>query len=366
MKRKFRITLLAALLLYIVPTSAQEVVWNLGFDFRFDNREYGDPSKMVAPSETIFGANITPEIGLGWGYGNSLIVGTTLHADMGSERFFGEPEFIAYYNYASSHTPLRSSLGLFPRTKLIGRYSRAIFHENYNFVRPTVEGALLQYVRPNWYAEISCDWNGLRSATRREMFIISLAGEARGELLFDIFTYAGYNAMLHHHAASDTARGVTDNGLASLYVGLDLSALFDVNELALQGSWLIGYQNDRYHIGIPELPKGYELDLRLKVGNFGLADTFYKGENLMPYWDSPYEDAEGHIFGSSLYSGDPFYRVGESGFHNRLEVYWQPKVRDGVALKISSVHHYDGAHWGWQQRLTLSVDIGSRLFSSIR
>jgi len=134
----------------------------------------------------------------------------------------------------------------------------------------------------------------------------------------------------------------------------------------VQASWLQGYQNDRYHIGTPVLPGGYELSLRMQREEIGLVDTFYKGQDLMPYWNLPYEDAQGSIYGSSLYSGDPFYRVGESGFYNRLELYWEPRIKNGVALRFSSVHHFDGVHWGWQQVIALRVDIGSEMFAPIR
>lgn len=354
---------LVALMAVVVPgaTMAQVVVWNADFDFRFDNREYGDPSRMVAPSETIFGANITPEVGLGWGYGHSLMIGATLHADMGSQKFFDSPSFIAYYDFTDSRSRLSSSLGLFPRSKLRGRYSRATFDETYSFYNPTIEGALLRYTASYWWFEMACDWNGLRSASRREMFTLLVAGEANKG-----FSYAGYNLMLHHHAQSDTARGVVDNGLVNLYIGVDLSSLLGLKEFSMQASWLQGYQNDRYHIGTPVLPGGYELSLRMQREEIGLVDTFYKGQDLMPYWNLPYEDAQGSIYGSNLYSGDPFYRVGESGFYNRLELYWEPRIKNGVALRFSSVHHFDGVHWGWQQVIALRVDIGSEMFAPIR
>ena len=172
--------------------------------------------------------------------------------------------------------------------------------------------------------------------------------------------------MLHHHAQSDTARGVVDNGLLNVYLGIDLSSLFMLTEFSFQASWLQGYQNDRYHIGEPVMPGGYELTLTMQRNHVGLVDTFYKGQDLMPYWNMPYEDANGAVYGSNLYSGDPFYRVGKSGYYNRLELYWEPKLNNGVSLRFSSVHHFDGVHWGWQQIIALRVDIGSEMFAPIR
>lgn len=363
MKRFLLYIGLLALMAVVVPSAAiaQEFVWNADFDFRFDNREYGDPSKMVAPSETIFGANITPEAGLGWGYGHNLMIGATLHADMGSQKFFDSPSFIAYYDFDDSRSRLRASLGLFPCSKLRGRFSRATFDDTYWFYNPTIEGAMLRYTSSYWWLEVACDWNGLRSHSRREMFTLLVSGEAKKSL-----SYAGYNLMLHHHAQSDTARGVVDNGLLNVYLGIDLSSLFMLTEFSFQASWLQGYQNDRYHIGEPVMPGGYELTLTMQRNHVGLVDTFYKGQDLMPYWNMPYEDANGAVYGSNLYSGDPFYRVGKSGYYNRLELYWEPKLNNGVSLRFSSVHHFDGVHWGWQQIIALRVDIGSEMFAPIR
>ncbi len=337
---------------------AQYILWDADFDFRFDNREYGDPSKMIAPSGTLFGANMRPEIGLGWGYGNKLMLGTTIPADMGSENFMGTPELLAYYAYSGNY--FRTTLGLFPRERLKGRYSYAFFSDSFRFYKPTIEGMMVQYVRPSWFVELACDWNGLRSKTRREMFTIIFAGEARKSL-----SYAGYTATLHHHASSDSAIGVVDNGLADIYVGLDFTPLLHSIHLSFQAAWVQAYQNDRRHIGTPTTPGGYELELNMKRKDIGLRNTFYKGEDIMPYWNLPYEDGAGDIYGENLYFGDPFYRVGEKGFYNRLELFWEPKLSEGVNLRISSVHHWDGINWGWQQVVSLRVSIGSEMFAPI-
>lgn len=350
---------LVALLALAFNAGAQNFVWNADFDFRFDNREYGDPSKMAAPSGTLFGANLCPEAGIEWGFGNKLMLGTTIPADMGSENFMGTPELMAYY--AWDGLTFHSSLGLFPRKKLLGRYSYAFFSDSYRFYKPTIEGMLIQYVKPQWFVELACDWNGLRSPTRREMFTIIFAGEARKGL-----SYAGYTATLHHHASSDTTWGVVDNGLADFYVGLDFSSLWRGVELRVQGAIVQAYQNDRRNVGAAILPNGYELELYMTRKDVGLRNTFYKGDDLMPYWNAPYEDAEGNPYADNLYFGDPFYRVGEKGFYNRTELFWEPKLKDGVSLRFSSVHHYDGAHWGWQQVVMLKVNIGSDMFGTIR
>ena len=332
---------------------AQEILWNADFDFRFDNREYGEPSNMVAPSTTLFGANMSPELGLGWGYGHSLMVGATIPADRESENFMGEPEFVAYYAYEGK--TFSTALGLLPRKKLFGRYSYAFFSDTYRFYNPTIKGWLVQYDKPDWFVEFGGDWNGLYSPTGRDNFTLFVAGESHKSI-----TYAGYTALLHHLFSE---ANVT-NSLSDIYVGLDFSELLRNAKLSVQVAWVNGYQSRRGEVSSVVTTKGFEAEINARYTDYGLRNTFYKGDNLMPLWDMP--NGVGGNLGESLYFGDPFYRVGDKGFYNRLELFWEPKMSEGVSLRISSVHHYDGVHWGWQQTVALSLSIGSDMFAPIR
>lgn len=332
-----------------VASKAQEFLWNADFDFRFDNREYGEPSSMVTPSTTLFGANLSPEIGLGWGYGHSLMVGMTLPADRESENFMGEPKFVGYYAYEGK--TLSASLGIFPRKRLFGRYSNAFFSDTYRFYNPTIKGWLVQYDKPDWFVEMGGDWYGITDPTASDRFTLFVAGESHRGI-----TYAGYTAMLHHYSTE----GAVTNTLSDIYVGLDFSSLMRDTELSVQVAWVNGYQS----VGTTAMTSGYEAEIKARYTDFGLRNTFYKGEDLMPCWDTPC--GEGVVYGEGLYFGEPFYRVGEKGYYNRLELFWEPKMSEGVSLRISSVHHFDGAHWGWQQTVALSLNIGSEMFAPIR
>lgn len=57
----------AAFLLCSATASAQRFLWNVDFDFKFDNKEYADVEHDA--SVTNFTARLTPQIGLGWGRG---------------------------------------------------------------------------------------------------------------------------------------------------------------------------------------------------------------------------------------------------------------------------------------------------------
>ena len=55
------------------PLLAQQLLWDVDFKFGFDNREYA--SIETEPSGTIFGAVLSPKVGLGFGEGHALYAG---------------------------------------------------------------------------------------------------------------------------------------------------------------------------------------------------------------------------------------------------------------------------------------------------
>ena len=134
--------LLLAISSLATAVSAQELKWNVGFDFNFDNREYGD---LQIPSQTLFGARLSPEIGLAWGPRDrhSLMVGVDVVKAFGRDRFCEDPELVMYYGYRSDK--FRVSAGIFPRSRMIGEYSQAIFSDSVRFYDNNIEGLLLQY-----------------------------------------------------------------------------------------------------------------------------------------------------------------------------------------------------------------------------
>ena len=332
--------------------AAQEVLWDVNFDFRFDNREYGQNKEMVAPSETIFGAKLIPEMGLEWDNGHSIMTGVMFPATFGNPEFMGHPEWMVYYGYKGDN--LKAYAGKFPRTRMIGSYSAAFFSDKFIFEDRILEGMLLQYTTPYTACEIGCDWNGHYSDIQREKFLIFSAGHV-GLSFFKV----GYSLTLHHHAGSKAVRGVVDNGLMAAWAELSLAELFDWKAAYVRGSWLKAYQNDRRNIGVPVLPYGFELDAGVQIKSLGARATFYTGGDLMPYYDLPYEDAYGTPYGDNLYHGDIFYHIGGDSIYGRVELFWEPRIVNGLNLRISSVHHWNGTYWGWQQVVSLVANFGN-------
>lgn len=343
--------IIAAALVFPTHSSAQYVFWNVGFDFRFDNREYGNPSRMIAPSETIFGAKLIPEIGVEWDRGHSVVSGAVLPATFGAQDFMGTPEWMVYYHYDGKE--FCAFAGKFPRHKMIGSYSAAFISDKVLFEDRILEGMLLQYTTDYTSCELGCDWNGHNTSTQREKFVVFSSGQVGWQ-----FLRAGYALTLHHHAGSYTVRGVVDNVLGGAWLEVNLAEVLDWKSAYIRGTWLKAYQNDRKHVGIPVLPQGFELDAKVQVSNVGVRATLYRGGDLMPYYDSPYENADGAPYADNLYHGDIFYHSAGDDRHalyGRAEFFWEPEIIKGLNLRLSSVHHWDGKNFGWQQVVSLTT-----------
>ncbi len=321
---------------------AQRFEWNLHLDTRFDNREF---DSELSRSKTIFGLNLMPEVGLGWGHGHSVMLGGSVPLHFGAPCFEEPAMMLAYYRYNS---PLfRVHAGVFPHNRIMGLYTETFFDEEILFLRPYVSGALFQLVRDRNFLEIGCDWNSKSDGDRREKF--TLFGS--GKLNMGVF-YLGFNYLMHHRAGSEVDPGVVDNVWVQPLAGLDLSKRMWLDSLVVQGSWLQSFQNDRENVGQYARAGGYQIETRLEKHRFGIYNTFYKGDNLMPYYPT---------YGSDLYWNNPFY---QAKWFDRVEVYWNAVRTPAINLKLSTVHIYDGRVWNWQQLITFKINLNRKSCSS--
>ena len=346
--KPFFVVLLSALISAPSVSQAQKFMWNLDFDSQFDNREY---NSELTKSQTLFGVRLTPEVGIGWGKGNSIKAGGNFLFDFGAKAFERDPELILYYGYESPKFNVYA--GLMPRTKLIGTYSYAIFSDSTRFYDANLDGLVFQYQGRNGYLEFVCDWNSMVSGTRREKFQVFSSGMIQtASRRF----YGGYNIAMYHHAGSEEERGVVDNSLFLPYVGLNLSKTLSLDSLVLQVGWLQGYHRDRRFEGKTRLPGGVQVVLRLEKWRVGIDNTLYLGDGQMPFYAK---------YGNDLYMGEPFYRT-TSDVYNRFELYWNLLRRNDMDLRLSTIHHYDGRSWSWQQMIRFSVAISDKMFRKKR
>lgn len=335
-----------------LPLHAQRLLWDVDFKFGFDNREYA--SLTTSPSGTMFGAILSPKIGLGFGKGHSLYAGVDV------DRYFGrtsptlEFDYLLYYQYDGKH--FSANAGSFPLKRLRGYYPKAFFDEHL-FFDGNIEGLLLSYESKWWRIEGSLDWLGCVDWETRERFSVYSYGQSGAPWL-----NFSYSFMMTHYAGSDRVGGVVDNVWIYPHAESDLSEFLpDRMNLKLRAGWIQTYQNDRVREAGPVMPGGFQGEVSFGCYGFGISNVIYLGGNLMPYYYTC--DAIGVQYGSDLYSGDLFYST-DSGVYNRLEISYQYDFKNFLHLKVASVHHYDGYGWGWQQLVQLTVNLNNFQFPS--
>ena len=358
--------------------------YDIDFEMRFDNREFA--SSSFTPSMTIFGARLTPQVGLvlnetGGAY-HRLMAGIDVMKDFGaspvSELIAGGKteetdlklnnlglfrEISLYYNFRKkiSRTDLEIYAGIFPRRAMEGEYSLAFFSDSLKFYDNNLEGLLLKFTRPQAYFEVGCDWMGQYGIARRERFLIFSSGEGK-VLPFMSLGYAGY---MMHYANSRQVRGLMDNILLNPYARFDFSENTGLQSLVFRLGWLQAAQRDRMRVGAFIFPFGGEFDQEIRNWDVGIHNRMFLGHDMMPYYRNV--DNAGLKYGPDLYYGDPFYRVHDdgstgAGFYDRLEVYYEPKLAECLSLRLSAIFHFNGARYsGCQQMIGLQFNLNELL-----
>ncbi|MBO8481306.1 MAG: hypothetical protein IAC87_02020 [Muribaculum sp.] len=318
------------------------------FEMYFDNREYNTNSPYL--SKTIFGASVAPRIGFSVNRKHSVMAGAEIQKQFGG-KFSNILDGISlYYNYDDGNHRLYA--GVFPREKMAGEYSEAFFSDSLNFFRQVIQGLLYNYegkTKTGWNinVEAGIDWMGQYSDTERERFMILSAGEFSTK----IFTI-GYNAYVYHFASSEAVHGVMDNILVYPYFKADFGQMLGIQEFSLRGGWLQSMQNDRKHGNGYLFPGGGEFSFVVRHWNVRLENKVYAGGDLMPFYDMT--DDIGVQYGNSLYFGDRYYSVG-SGFYDRLELSYEPRITDFLSVKVSAIAHFYNKYCGWQQMVTIKM-----------
>lgn len=338
--------------------------YDLDFDMQFDNREFDGTS--YTSSMTVFGARVTPAVGVGLqqknGTKHRLMVGIDIMKDFGSARKNSElfDEITLYYDVQKQigKTGFEMVAGVFPRRYAEGSYSQAFYSDSLRFYDNNLEGLLLKFSRPKAYFEIGCDWMGMYDTYSRERFQIFSSGE--GRVL--PFLSLGYAASLYHFSFSGVSVGVVDNALVNPYLRFDMASMTDMQTLAVRLGWLQALQNDRANVGHYVFPGGAEVVMEVQKWNVGLRNDMFIGTDIMPYYNTV--DNAGYKYGNVLYMGSPFYRVWDDGrdgigLADRLEVYYAPKFgAPYLDMKVSAIFHFDGEKYcGCRQMVSLNFNL---------
>lgn len=235
--RKALLLCIVAVLGSLAPARAQSWIVGADFETKFDNREYS--GNRFGESKTVFGVRLSPEAGVAWDEKNRLIAGVDLTHDFGdTAHFLSDIQPVVYYQFRSPKVQVNA--GIFPRTKMLGKYSEAFFDEEVKFYHHRLQGVLANYRSEHGYVEFAIDWEGFRSEKQREKFRILSEGRWHNERF-----YAGYLLMVLHYAktlneAED--EGVVDNMLVNPHAGVRFNAFFDFD---IRLGYLQSMQRDR-------------------------------------------------------------------------------------------------------------------------
>ena len=377
--------------------------YDVNFEMNFDNREN---TSDLSPSMTVFGARLTPEIGIGVTQGNGtrhrVMLGVDIMKDFGrgpdaspdglvpgnkgyaNADLFKEMTMYYRMDRRMGKTDFSLTAGIFPKRFSMSReYSPAFISDSLKFYDNNYEGLLLSFSRPKSCYEVGCDWMGMFGRYERERFMLFSHG--RSQILS--WLSLGYTAYMYHYACSSTVDGVVDNILLNPWICLDAAPVVPLQQLSLTVSWLQGAQQDRLNVGEYVFPFGAEFTFDVRKWNVGLRNRLFLGRDMMPYYDS--RDAGGFKYGNSLYWGDPFYRLfsgndsrfagaGSSddamplydrsrsiGIYNRLEAYYEPRIADFLYLKVGLVAHFlEAGYAGFHQQVSLIFNLQELLSST--
>ena len=378
--RKSLFVLSLFLLLLSFPALAQQTdslvrpplkfIYDVDFEYRLDNAEYDYSKGYYESSSTLHALRLIPGLGLRIDQNEKLR--HTLYASLNFYHNFGEPGFdiLKLVNAANIYYRVDAQLGKgqfsgiagwFPRNFMEGEYIGAFFSTRNVFEDNSLEGLFLKYRTPILYAELGLDWLGLQKGASRERFRILTAGEYK----FPYGLSACWAGSFYHFACSETANNVVDNNMLHLYAKW-APAGTPLQQLDVTLGAVATYQWDRSARDSRTFPFGFQSDQRARMWDAGLRNSFYLGEDLMPFFGVT---DFGAPYARDLYFGEIFYHTHIQGFsvYDRLEAFYEPHIFPWLDLKVAIVLHFGnptrlyGAFRGWQQMLGLRFNLDKLL-----
>lgn len=324
------LSLALLLLLALLPrVSAQRFVYDVEALSYFDNREYHGPNQRA---QTLYGIRLSPTIGMELRDSVQglyhLIGGLHYIQPMGGN--WRNVRLWPTLYVEMLRKGFTIALGAVPYTKRIDPIPAFMRYDSLRYLYPNIQGALFQYTSPWGFAEFMCDWRGLQSPSRREMFLLLL----NGQFHYSLFFTGGY-AQLNHKASygSPNHDSVCDDIYVNPYLGLDFTASTPLDTLSLRLGYVWGMQ--RIRNDLPQdlfFPQGVLAKLDLCWRWVGLRSTFYYGQPLMPLYP---------VYGPDLNRGDPFY---QSNFYSRTDLYVYLIRTRWLSCYFSWNFHIDNTH----------------------
>jgi len=317
--------------------SAQQTEWKTTLSHFFDNTEFAGSSYQRP--QTMAGLRVAPELALRLDSCHQLTVGVDMLKEYGSAPFLDEIDLTAYYLYEGK--PFRFLIGSFPRKGLTDQLPKAFFQDSISYYCPNMTGMWWQFRKQELDASLFLDWTGRQTLTVHEAFFVGGLIDYRKSLFF-----AKWQGLMFHHAGSELVRGVHENVMNHIALGLDVTTLTPLDTLTLQIGYLGGYERDRNLTADWTFRHGLLAELQAFYCSFGLKSTVYAGAGLMSDYSTR---------GNTTYWGDPFYR---GTFYSRTDVTYDIFNRKNVSLRLMLSQHISEEHVFFEQALLASITFG--------
>ncbi|MDO5442291.1 MAG: hypothetical protein Q4G10_01335 [Bacteroidia bacterium] len=368
------------------PEKAIEFDYDLDFEYYTDIRDFRNSSDIFMSTLNINRARVSPAFGIksrqNGNVAHRLLVGVNLTKELGanptSESFYSDieaeesqinsklfKEIFYYYNLQAGIGKGRLDLfaGIWPRNGMEGDYGKVFFSDDVLMSDPNIEGLLLKYRTPRFFTELGGDWSGDKGLDRYERYTVFSAGS----YTFADWLAAGWAATYMRVGNSYIFPASFNNVMVNPYVKMDFGHRLGLQELSIKAGALASMQIDWYVESDYHFPMGGEATFRVKNWDLGIEDTFFYGDNFMPYKSAAYSDNTYFSkYLSLLYLGEPFYFThrGYASGYDRVELFYEPKISDALSIKLSAVSHFllpssevFGSFIGWQAKASLIFNL---------
>ncbi|MCF0166357.1 MAG: hypothetical protein HUJ89_04215 [Bacteroidales bacterium] len=330
--------------------SAQvQFAYNVDFSTKLDNSETDSYSKQNG--RTLFGAFLSPSLGVEFLGEHTLQVGATLQANFGDKNKTLLYDWLFYYKF-SREDRHRVFVGSFGTDNSLKPYTDLSMTDNMRYSKHTFQGAMYQFRNDKGYTEVIFDWIGMMKSDQRER--IALWSASRYDL--DWF-HAGYELYINHYSVSyDAATRVVDNVLLSPRIGIHFTKWLPLEAFELSLGWIQTFQRDRISSRDFIFPMGGYADFRIAKWGVYIYNRFYYGGQLLPFYNRP--DPHTGIYGEDLYFTEIYYGTDENyrktHIYDRLAAGWKYNIKDFLEFDLSLVFHIaEQGKWAWQQKATV-------------
>jgi len=325
---------------------AQQVVWSVDASVLLNNREGNND---LSPDQTFMFTRLAPEVGVSMLDGEHTLKGGVVWYQPMIDDLSGYKVLPTIYYQYHRHDGWHVTLGLLPRSVLARRMPRYLWSDSLNYTQPNLRGGVVQFIKPQGYAEIAIDWRQMQTERQREAFTAFLNADWR---LTGPLSLGGHLQYSHLAKVKNAPKDqhIYDDMLINPMATIDLSHKTALDSLQIAAGAIIAYERYRGENSWRN-PAGFVATATARWHWLQLDETFYAGKGLMPLY---------HQVGSQLNQGDPYYC---SSTYSRTDLTAHVVSNRFVDLSASLMMHFSDKTSGFWQQICCRFYLDSNLWT---